>query len=292
MQLSQLEMFRAVAATGSISAAAEAVHRVPSNVTTRIKQLEAELGVALFIRENQRLRLSPAGRHFLDYNNRILDLVDEARLAVSGDRPAGLFALGSLESTAAVRIPPLLARYHHHYPQVELALSTGPSGDMLDRVLEGSLEAAFVDGPILHPVLEGVPVFREEMVLVATQQHPAIACAEDVNGENLFAFRDNCSYRRHFESWFRDGNAMPGKIYPVESYHGMLACVTAGSGIALMPRSMLESMPGSGTVSAWPLAENYRYLDTWLVWRRGPRSINLNEFIGLLPRGEGEACQG
>ena len=132
MQLSQLEMFRAVAATGSISAAAEAVHRVPSNVTTRIKQLEAELGVALFIRENQRLRLSPAGRHFLDYNNRILDLVDEARLAVSGDRPAGLFALGSLESTAAVRIPPLLARYHHHYPQVELALSTGPSGD-IDR---------------------------------------------------------------------------------------------------------------------------------------------------------------
>jgi len=85
MNLSQLEMFRAVAQTGSISAAAQLVHRVPSNLTTRIKQLEAELGVELFIRENQRLRLSPAGRNFLSYNNRILDLVEEARASVSGN---------------------------------------------------------------------------------------------------------------------------------------------------------------------------------------------------------------
>jgi DNA-binding transcriptional LysR family regulator len=61
MDLTQLEMFNAVALTGSITQAAQKVHRVPSNLTTRIRQLEADLGVELFIRENQRLRLSPPG---------------------------------------------------------------------------------------------------------------------------------------------------------------------------------------------------------------------------------------
>jgi len=281
MNLSQLEMFRAVAQTGSISAAAQLVHRVPSNLTTRIKQLEAELGVDLFIRENQRLRLSPAGRNFLNYNNRILDLVEEARASVSGNEPQGVFALGALESTAAVRIPPLLTRYHQKFGKVELALSTGPSGELLEKVLEGELEATFVDGPLVHPVLDGVPVFQEEMVIVAPGHHAPVTRGQEVNGEIVYAFRSNCSYRRHFESWFREDGASPGKIYEMESYHGMLACVVAGGGLALMPRSMLESMPGSRTVSIWPLADHYRYLTTWLIWRRGTLSRNLSEFIAM-----------
>ncbi|EOX8033317.1 putative protein YneK [Escherichia coli] len=68
MDLTQLEMFNAVAEAGSITQAAAKVHRVPSNLTTRLRQLETELGVDLFIRENQRLRLSPAGHNFLRYS--------------------------------------------------------------------------------------------------------------------------------------------------------------------------------------------------------------------------------
>ncbi|SJK66139.1 LysR family transcriptional regulator [Shigella sonnei] len=84
MDLTQLEMFNAVAEAGSITQAAAKVHRVPSNLTTRLRQLETELGVDLFIRENQRLRLSPAGHNFLRYSQQILALVDEARSVVAG----------------------------------------------------------------------------------------------------------------------------------------------------------------------------------------------------------------
>ena len=75
---------------------------------------------------------------------------------------------------------------------------------------------------------------------------------------------------------------MPGKIFEMESYHGMLACVSSGAGLALMPRSMLESMPGCTTVSVWPLSESFRYLRTWLVWRRGTVSQSLTMFVRLL----------
>ncbi|MCF4998575.1 LysR family transcriptional regulator [Pseudomonas syringae] len=282
MDLVQLEIFKAVAEHGSISAAAAQIHRVPSNLTTRIKQLEQDLGVDLFIREKSRLRLSPAGWSFLDYVRRILDLVQEARATVAGEEPQGAFALGSLESTAAVRIPQVLATYNRQYPKVDLDLSTGPSGTMIDGVLSGRLAAAFVDGPVRHPALEGVPAFEEEMVIIAPLHHAPVQRARDVNGENIYAFRANCSYRHHFESWFASDAAVPGKIFEMESYHGMLACISAGAGLALMPRSMLQSMPGCATVSVWPLAPEFRSLTTWLVWRRGMVSRSLSMLVQLI----------
>ncbi len=84
-------MFNAVASTGSVTQAAQRVHRVPSNLTTRIRQLEADLGVELFIRQNQRLRLSPAGHSFLRYSQQILALVDEARMVVAATNPGAVF---------------------------------------------------------------------------------------------------------------------------------------------------------------------------------------------------------
>ena len=213
MDIHVLDTFVAVCEYSGFSAAAEKLGYTQSTVSSQIRQLEADLGVELFIRENQRLRLSPAGHSFLRYSQQILALVDEARMVVAGDEPQGLFSLGSLESTAAVRISPTLAHFNQRYPKIHLALSTGPSGTMIDGVLEGNLSAAFVDGPLVHPGLEGLPVFPEEMMIVAPFGHPPIARASEVNGASVYAFRANCSYRRHFESWFHADRATPARGY-------------------------------------------------------------------------------
>ncbi|BCQ47747.1 hypothetical protein ERHA55_52740 (plasmid) [Erwinia rhapontici] len=71
MELAQLEIFRAIAEEGSVTAAAEKLHRVPSNISTRLKQLEEELGCALFRREKLRLYITDSGKTFLDYTQRI-----------------------------------------------------------------------------------------------------------------------------------------------------------------------------------------------------------------------------
>ena len=121
VDLVQLEIFKAVAEQGSISAAAQHIHRVPSNLTTRIKQLEEDLGVELFIREKSRLRLSPAGWNFLEYTRRILDLVHEARLTVAGEGhlDPGYRALGIHEDGAFaefVRLPALAVQQGNVFP--------------------------------------------------------------------------------------------------------------------------------------------------------------------------------
>lgn len=286
MNVTQLEMFIAVAETGSISAAARRIHRVPSNLTTRIQQLEASLDVPLFIREHRRLRLSPAGHDFLDYSRRILTLITEAKMAITGDEPSGTLRLGALESAAAVRIPRILAEFNQRYPRVQLDLATGPSGEMIERVLEGSLSAAFVDGPLSHPALGGIPVFNEEMVIITPSNHPPVLRAQHVNGMSLYAFRDNCTYRHHFEAWFAADQASPGRIYEMESYPSILACVAAGAGVAQMPRSMLESMPGALQVNAWQLGASWRWLTTWLIWRHDAQTRQLKAFTRMMPHPE------
>jgi DNA-binding transcriptional LysR family regulator len=87
VELSQLRMFKKIADNGSIAKAAEQLHCVPSNITTRIKKLEGELGEQLFIRKGRGLVLSPAGVVFWTYANQILSLCDEAKRVLSSDTP-------------------------------------------------------------------------------------------------------------------------------------------------------------------------------------------------------------
>jgi len=116
MDLSDLRIFSAVVREGGITRAAELLHRVQSNVTTRIRQLEDELGVRLFSRQGKRLVLTPAGQTLLGYADRLLALASEAEAALHDERPRGRFRLGAMESTAAVRLPGPLTLYAKRYP--------------------------------------------------------------------------------------------------------------------------------------------------------------------------------
>ena len=112
LDLAALDIFRTVAAEGSVTRAAERLQRVQSNVTTRVRQLEADLGTPLFLREGKRMALTPEGEVLRGYADRLLALAEEARQAVRPGQPTGRLRLGSMESTAASRLPAPLAQLH------------------------------------------------------------------------------------------------------------------------------------------------------------------------------------
>ncbi len=275
MDLTQLKMFCATADTGSLARAAELLHRVPSNLTTRLRQLERELGADLFIREKQRLRLSPMGHNFLGYATRILALSEEAVSMTHAGEPAGNFALGSMESTAAIRLPALLATFHQRFPKVSLSLVTGSSGEMVDSVRAGTLAAALVDGPVNYPEIHGCYSFAERLVLIAALDQPLIERPADIAGKTLFAFRPTCSYRRRFEAWFEQQGAAPGPVLEIQSYHTMLACVASGAGVAMLPLAVLRQLPDRQRVSVHELPAQTADVATWLIWRADAYSPNV-----------------
>src|SRR5438094_9768 len=157
MDLTDLHIFRSVVQAGGITRAAEKLNRVQSNVTTRVRQLEAELGVELFIRNGKKLHLSPAGKLLLDYADRLLDLADEAREAVHDAKPRGLLRLGSMESTASIRLPPAINCYLSRYPEVTLELRIGTPRELAAAVREGELDGALVAEPVADAPFEKIP---------------------------------------------------------------------------------------------------------------------------------------
>ncbi len=281
MELSQLRIFQAVVEEGGITRAAARLHRVQSNVTTRIRQLEEELGVTLFLREGRGLRLAPAGRVLNEYAERLLALAEEAREAVRDPRPRGEFRLGSMESTAAVRLPGPLTEYHRRHPEVDLQLRTGNPQQLAAAVLAGELDAALVAEPIADAQLDKAPAFEEELVLVTAKGRPAVGSGSALPA-TLIAFEPGCPHRRRLESWYASCNVVPERIIELGSYHAMLGCVVVGMGTALLPKSVLTTFPERKRLSEHPLPDGQDVAETVLIWRRGALSPNVSALIETL----------
>ncbi len=282
MDFIQLKMLCAIAETGSIVKAAERLHRVPSNLTTRIKQLEDEIGSPLFIREKQRLRLSPLGYNFVDYAKKILQLRDEALNLTRSGQPSGSLTLGCLESVAATRLPALLAAYHQRYPAVQLSLVTGTSGEVLDGVLAGEIAVALTDQPLPRADLIFGQSYPDRLVLITNPAHAEVVTAADVQGETFFAFRNSCSYRHRLQQWFEQSNVAPGPIMEIQSYHAMLACVAGGAGLAVIPQSLLNQLSDHQRVASHQLPDDIGVLTTGLLWRNESYSPNVRALSELM----------
>lgn len=272
IDLDSLEIFKTVADLGGITKAAAHLNRVQSNITTRIKNLEERLDVQLFQRHGGRLTLSSEGQTLLSYAERLLHLAAEAEAALKSGTPKGALKLGTLESTAASRLPALLAAYHQRYPDVRIELSTGASTALVNRVHRSEVEAAFVSEPFNRNGLETQVAFVEELVLIAPKEMGGISDIRDVETQTIIAFETGCSYRRILEDLLTAHNIVPDRVLELASYHAIVACVSAGSGIAIVPRAVLEVVRAESQVHVIALPEKFARTRTHLVWLPGHRS--------------------
>lgn len=283
MDLSGLRIFCAVVREGGVSSAAERLNRVQSNITKRVQQLEADLGTPLFIRSGKRMHLTPAGQMLLNYADRILALSEEARNAVQDPRPRGVFRLGAMESTAAVRLPGPLTEYHRYYPDVVLELRTGNPQVLATAILEGELDAALVAEPVADAPFEKMCAFIEELVIVSAVDHPSID-RQGIFPEAMIAFEHGCPHRRRLEAWYERRGGMPRRTIELGSYHAMLGCAVAGMGIALLPKSVLTTFPEHGRLKVHPLPPAENQAETVLIWRKGAGSPNIHALQEMLSK--------
>jgi len=284
MDLSGLRIFRAVVREGGITRAAERLHRVQSNVTTRIRQLEDDLGAPLFIREGKRLHLTPSGQVLLGYADRLLALADDARAAMHDPRPRGMFRLGAMESTAAVRLPGPLNEFHKRYPEVVLELRIGNPETLAKAILAGELDAAFVAEPIADAPFEKLHAFDEEPVIVSANDYPWLV-KKGSSPRCVLVFENGCPHRKRLEDWYAKRGEMPERTVELGSYHAMLGCVVAGMGIALLPESVLATFPESKRLTIHRLPRGENRSETVLIWRKGAGSPNIQALKQVLSDG-------
>lgn len=282
IDLDSLEVFRAVVTEGGVVRASTKLHRVQSNVSARIQQLEQRMGQPLFHRRGRSLTLAPAGQALLPYAERLLRLADEAEREITAGLPAGSFKLGALESTAGSRLPPLLSRFHRTYPDVAVELVTDTTGALLRRVDAFELEAAFISEPFSAPSgLSTRPVFEEELVLITTRNLTSVTRSAQLGEATLIAFAQGCSYRLRAEQWLGKLGVRPARVLELSSYQAMIACVAAGTGFAVVPRSLLDALRASADVRQHPLPARLRTSRTHIAWRGTP-SVTLTRLLEML----------
>lgn len=278
LDLATLAIFQQVIASGSITRAAQQLGRAQSNITTRIQQLEESLGVALFVREARRMVLTPEGQQLQRYADQLLTLAEEATQSLRGQHPSGRLRLGSMESTAAARLPLPLAEFHRTHPQVQLELSTAASLQLMEQVLDHQLDAALVAWPppdVDAPLpLDLVPLYDESLLLLRP--------AQTLEGElprTLAGFSDGCTYRRIGEQWMTEAHGpAPTRVLQLSSYHAIIAAVAAGSAVAVVPQTVLDLQRNPLPVRSQPLGT----CTTMFVTRQGYATPAVQQLLAVL----------
>lgn len=283
MDIRDMQIFLAVANEGSITRAAEKLEYVQSSISIRIQQLESDLNTVLFHRARQGVRLTASGEVLKSYAEKILYLTQEAERAVADNSiPRGPLRIGSLETTAAIRLPFILSDYHNSYPEVDLSLKTGSTDELINLVLKYELDGAFVAAPVEHADLDVTEVGVEELVLVSGGQFPSIERFEEFRNLTLLVFRVGCSYRRKLEDWLSLKGIIPAKIMEFGTLEGILGCIHAGFGVSLLPRSVVERANVQYNLRFQKISDKFYKTPTLFIRRKDAyTTVAMSEFIRI-----------
>jgi DNA-binding transcriptional LysR family regulator len=283
MDSADLRFFEQVAQSGGMSRAAEKLNTVQSNVTRRIRALESELDVSLFNRTGRGVSLTPAGERLLPFAVRVARLIEEAASAISDDgQPKGSLVIGSLETTAALRLAPFLSQFVADFPGVDLSLKTGTSRELVEDVLEHRVEGAFVCGPVHHPDLLQRKMYQERLVVLTARRKASLSDYLKKNELRIVVLRAGCSYRLILESWLAHRGIVGVRILEFGTLEAIIGCVEAGLGMTLLPEALVGPVWRNERVAVHPLPNDYGQVDTLFIRRRDSfQSGALKSFLAL-----------
>lgn len=226
MESNDLKIFYKVAQLGSISRAAEQLGYVQSNVTLRIKALEEELAVPLFIRTNRGVQLLPSGKLLFEYADKILALLAEASSAISNYEPE--LKIGATPSITTGYLASLM-------PALPLNLSvyTRPLDELISLLLHGNLDAILLNRPVEQQELK--PIFScDETIGWLTANN--LVSIQDISKHPILVSRDkNCPYRKATIDFLNRNVITNYKLIEYDIIEPILTGIETSSSIAVLP---------------------------------------------------------
>jgi DNA-binding transcriptional LysR family regulator len=280
-----LATFRTAARTLSFTRTAELLNYAQSSITAQMKGLEQDLGVALFARVGNRIELTEPGHTFLDYAERLLALMDEARGALKGGAAEGLVRFTAAETLCSYRLPAVLHAFSARHPQARLQFVPMPVRDFKRQLLEGALAAAFVlEEPFSHAGLSVEWLRAEPVGIYAAASHRLAAAgrvtALDLLREQCLLTDSGCSYRNQFERALIAAGAHPATRLEFQSIEAIKRCVELGMGIAPLPDIAAAGERRAGRLVRLAWADRPLEVASHLVWNpQHPMSPPVRAFI-------------
>lgn len=284
-KLSHLRFFCAIVEAGSLVAAARRMHCVASNLTMRLKELEADLGQELFVRDRKKLLITPAGRLFYKEAKDIVSRADRLPHLWSQAQPRGILNVGALDVAFLSLLPRCVPRFIQDYPGIQLNILQKPSFSLERMLVNDEIDLALTDGPVENTLLEGTFAFSETLHLVVPE-HVTTVTSELIEQSNIYLFNKDCFYRRCAEQWLEDKDYHPRSIVTLESYDLIMACLKAGTGLSCMPESVLRQFRARGDTFRTFRLDGPGATDVYFVWRKHTKNQIIETFIEMAHESE------
>ena len=253
------EMVVAIAASGSVTRAADALHRTQSAVSHRLRSIEERLGTPLFLRVGKRMVATAAGERVLASSRRVLDDIraTEEDVRRLGGRQTGVLRVCAQCNTGYHWLPPLFAAFHRRHPAIEVSLAVECTMRPIDALLEGKLDVAIVTQAVRHQHVRLRPLFEDEHAAIVAPDHPfakrAFVRPEDFASERLLLYSSSPDDSFTIQTILRPAGVVPRRVSFVMLTEAILEMVKAGLGISVMQTWAIEPALRAGDVRAIPI---------------------------------------
>lgn len=260
MEIRQLKAFLAIAEAKTFTAGARRVNVTQAAISMQIRQLEEEVGLQLFTRTPRRVILTEAGEYLLDRARKILREHDTAlaEIAELGGVEHGRLRIGSSSSTFATnQLPGILRQLRTKFPNAELAVTAGTSQTLVDKIMHGEIDIAFVSLPVDNSSITTDLLFSDEIVAIGHPSHPRanekFISAAALAGEKLILGERGGNTRRMIDDFFHAANVRPNIVMELSRQEAV--------------NQMVEANMGVGTAGAKTIADEIREkrLVSWLI---------------------------
>jgi LysR family transcriptional regulator, regulator for metE and metH len=259
LELRDLEMVAAVAASGSVTRAAGDLHRTQSAISHQLRSIEERLGTALFLRVGKRMVVTAAGEQVLAAARRVLEDIKatEEEVRRLGARQAGILRVCAQCNTGYHWLPPLVEVFHRRFPTVDVSLAVECTVRPLDALLEGKLDVAIVTQSVEHDQIRVRPLFEDEHAAIVPPDHPfaqrQFVRPEDFSSERLLLYSSSPDDSFTIQRILRPAGVTPRRVSFVMLTEAILEMVKAGLGISVMQTWAIEPALRAGEIRAIPI---------------------------------------
>jgi len=273
MDLSQLEVFLAVARERRFSRAAEKLFRTQSAVSQTVRKLELEIGEPLFDRSSRDGALTDAGRVLQEYAEKLLNLRLDAREALVELRELqkGKLVMAANEFTALYLLP-VLAEFRRLHPMIRITVHRSLGSHIPDDVLKRNVEMGVLSYDPQEPQLESEVVYLDELVFVVPPGHPLAAVGEvsirQLGAESFVAHIVTSPYRDKVIEAFRQHKTSLHMNVELPTLQAIKQFVSMGNGVALVPAISVENEISRGELIRVPVRELHFQRELRLVHRQ------------------------
>jgi LysR family transcriptional regulator for metE and metH len=256
LEVRHFSLVNEIAATGSVTRAAERLHLTQSALSHQLRDIESRLGIQLFLRLGKRMVLTPPGERVLGAARRVLDEIARAEedLKLMSQHGKGVLRLCTQCNTGYHWLPPLLQSFHRKFPGVDVQIMVNATDRPIDALLEGQIDLAVVTSEVDDKRLHTQLLFEDELVAVVPATHPfakrSSIEAIDFAEEHLIIYKADRHDSYTFTHILAPAAVEPARVSQVPLTEAILELVKAGLGISVMARWAIEPAIKAGAVKA------------------------------------------